>query len=105
LILDEATKCFEPYFKVGKSSYDKFIEICELIDKLGSNYNADSYDFSIDEHTKHICVSLKTFCLQPSGVGALLTELVSRTISYETHKLDDSMLIMRFTFPGVWEPV
>ena len=105
--IDEATKKFEPGWKLNGEKLDLFKKCCESCDKIIREFDGMSFEFDINEGTKDILVTMTFQQISIGGKNHYLYELfkAAETCAVDINSEDSGAFDIMLTFKPIWDYV
>lgn len=103
VVVQEADSQFGSLWEINKEKYEIFKQYCEAIDLLAVVHEGKGFEVSVDETLMIITVVMicEDFVLKDKD--SIYYELVDRAIMYGFSADEDGYLLMKLTFPSVWD--
>lgn len=105
MVVEEATSRFSPLWKVNKEKIEILNQYCDILDILSKEFDGESYEVEVDEITMEINIALECEEIVITKKDHVFYDLIDRSVKYGFCVSDDGSLIIKFTFPSVWESI
>ena len=102
---EETAKHFPVPLKIDSEKCGSLKECCRDIDSLAREFGGFSYRAAVDTDTLAVTVGLECMEISLDGGINVLSGLIKRALSLEVSISDRGNLLLRFVFPGIWEPL
>lgn len=107
MVLDEASERFARYgYKPNEQNIDILRDYCEAIDEILAEFNGESFEVEVDEESMNIYMTLECGEIVIETPEHKLYKLMDRAlgVSFAAAKDCDHVMV-KFTFPSLWEKV
>lgn len=104
-IIELAEERFAPRWKLNSERVDILKQYCDTIDEMAAEFDGISYDVEIDEITMNITIALECEEVTIKSSNHVLYELMKRTVQFGFATSEDGNLLVKFTFPNLWDRV
>jgi len=105
MVLDEATEKFSKFsWDLNEKKVDILKDYCDAIDEVLRATDGESFEVEVDEDTMNIYMTLSCANVVMESEEDKLYKLIDRAlvVSFAAAK-DCYHVLIRFTFPSVWE--
>ena len=103
MVIEDANERFSPIWKINNERLEVFQQYCEVIDALSEEFSGESYEVEVDEITMEVIVTLECEEIVISSFSHVFYELIKRAVKYGFSASEDGNLLLRFTFPSLWD--
>lgn len=105
MVVEEATKQFEPLWKLNKESNKILEQYCSVIDSLAEEFGGESYDVSVDDIAMTITIIMECEDITIESKTHKFYSLAQRSKALGFSISENGNLNMKFVFPSVWTKV
>lgn len=103
MVLDDANERFAPSFVIDAQKLDIFRQYCTVIDKIIKEFDGETLEFSVDEISMLVTVKIGVDeIVVDNEERSVITDLLSRAVSFKIENGDDSPLLLTIVFPSLW---
>lgn len=103
MVVEEANEQFGKLWKVNEENYKILKQYCEAMDVLAKEHDGEAFDVEIDDIAMTITIGMECMDFVVQNKKSLYYELVKRAVSFGFSAAEDGNLLVRFTFPSIWE--
>lgn len=102
-VVKEATKQFGSLWELNPESYDIFKQYCSAIDAMAEEFGGESFEVEVDDTKMTVSISLECFDMQLYNTKHNFYQLTERALKFNFYSSKDNNLVVKFTFPSLWE--
>ena len=103
MVIEDANERFRPIWKINNERLEVFKQYCEVVDALAEEFDGESYEVEVDELTMEVIVTLECGEIVVDSFSHIFYELIKRAVKYGFSTSEDGNLLLRFTFPTLWD--
>ena len=103
MVVNEATKQFDPLWEVDSQKYEILKQYCKAIDKLSDEFKGEYFDVEVDDIAMTISIKLGCQDMVIDSKNHIYYELIQRSILFGFSTTTEGLLSINFTFPSIWE--
>lgn len=105
MILDEATEQFGGAWEVNEENYKILEQYCNAMDILAKEHDGEAFEVEVDDIAMTVSISMECMDFVVKDKDSLYYELVKRAISFGFSVTDEGNLLVKFTFPSIWDKI
>lgn len=102
-IVEEATDQFGSLWKINEDYYNILKQYCEAMDIIAKEHEGEAFDVEIDDVLMTIAIGIECIDFTVEDKNDLYYELVKRAISFGFEHISGDSILVKFTFPSIWE--
>lgn len=102
-IIEEATKRFNPIWKLNTEKQKIFKQYCAAVDKILDEFDGKSFEVEVDEITMNITVIVECDEIIIESNQHPLYGLMERAIRSSFSSAGNDTIYVKFVFPSLWD--
>ena len=102
MVVEEATQKYASVYKLNKTNYGYLETYCKIIDNLADEFDADSFEASINDRDMTVAVSMCCEDLTVRNCDHAFYALTEHATSISLAVKHEDCMKITFEFPSVW---
>lgn len=105
MIIEEADEQFGSLWKINEENYKILEQYCSAMDILAKEHDGEAFEVEVDDIAMTVAIGMECPDFTVRDKDILYYELVKRAVSFGFSTTEEGNLLVKFTFPSIWEKV